>query len=336
MRRLLSLLLMTVVGGGGGWFFFQHYRLEGLEGVRVVPQDSTAPLPWLPQVTGVGGGPSGAMRQAELPVQRSGDTIRIGSFNIQVFGNNKLGKPEVVDILARIVRRFDVVAIQEIRARDQDLIPQFVELINQAGRNYDYVLGDRQGRTNSKEQYAFIFDRASVEVDRLQVYSIDDPDDLLHRPPLVAMFRVRGPPASEAFTFTLINVHTDPDEVAQELEVLDDVYRIVQNDGRNEDDVVMLGDFNASDRELAGLGQARLAALIEGIPTNTRGTAQYDNILISEAATVEFTGRAGVLDFIREHNLSLEQALEVSDHLPVWAEFRLEEAGAAGHVAQRP
>jgi len=44
-------------------------------------------------------------------------------------------------------------------------------------------------------------------VNRRSIYTVNDPDDLLHREPLVAMFRVRGPPPQEAFTFVLIDVH---------------------------------------------------------------------------------------------------------------------------------
>ena len=60
---------------------------------------------------------------------------------------------------------------------------------------------------------------------------------------------------TEAFTFTLINVHTDPDIVATEMSVMDDVYRVVRDDGRDEDDVIILGDFNADDAHLGELGQ---------------------------------------------------------------------------------
>lgn len=43
------------------------------------------------------------------------DSVKIASFNIQIFGQTKAGKPEVMDILAQIIRRYDIVAIQEIR-----------------------------------------------------------------------------------------------------------------------------------------------------------------------------------------------------------------------------
>ena len=122
-----------------------------------------------------------------------------------------------MDVLAQVVRRFDVVAIQEIRSKDTPILPPFVELINADGRQYDYIIGPRQGRTSSKEQYAFIFDAMRIEYDRDSIRTVDDPDDLLHREPMVANFRVRGLPASEAFTFTLVNIHTDPDETDTDL-----------------------------------------------------------------------------------------------------------------------
>jgi hypothetical protein len=75
---------------------------------------------------------------------------------------------------------------------------------------------------------------------------------------------------------------------------------------------------------------------IAGVPTNTRGTKTYDNMLFSQAGTTEFTGRAGVFDLIREFNLTMDEAIEVSDHMPIWAEFDIFEGGQPGRVAARP
>jgi endonuclease/exonuclease/phosphatase family metal-dependent hydrolase len=271
-----------------------------------------------------------------MPLAKNG-AIRIASFNIEVFGAAKLNKPEVVETLVRIIRQFDVVAIQEIRAADTTVIPQFISLINATGRRYDALIGPRIGRTASKEQYAFIFDTERIETDPDAMYTVDDPDDLLHREPLVAVFRARGPAHEKAFTFTLINVHTDPDEAESEVDALADVFRAVRNDGRREDDIILLGDLNVDDSHLGELGElSDITWLISGTPTNTRRTKQYDNILIQRRATVEFTGLAGVFDFTSEYQLPLDAALAVSDHLPVWAEFSPHEGGAAGPVASRP
>lgn len=320
MRKSLG-FIVAALAIVGGYFVLQNYSIDGLNGLKLKPRVQQA-------------GPAADPSQ---PPVRSADTIRIGTFNIQVFGETKLAKPHVMDILARVARQFDVLAIQEVRSHNQDVLPQFVELINATGRQYDYVIGPRLGRTSSKEQYAYIFDRASIEIDRNQLYTVADPDDLLHREPLVGWFRVRSAPPEQAFTFSLVNIHTDPDEVEAEVNALADVIRAVRDDGRNEDDVILLGDLNADDHHFGRLGQTSgLAWVISGIPTNTHGTAQYDNIIFQQQATREFTGKGGVYDFMRQYNLTLEQALEVSDHMPVWAEFSVYEGGKPGRVAARP
>jgi endonuclease/exonuclease/phosphatase family metal-dependent hydrolase len=309
-----------------GWLLLQRFEIHGW-------QD-------LPGATRDHGSPAGShgMPVSAAPPPRTTAAIRIATFNIQVFGETKAKKPRVTDLLARVVRQFDVVAVQEIRAKNQDLLPEFVEQINSVGSQYDYVAGPRVGRTESKEQYAFLYDMATIEVDRTQLYTVADPDDLLHREPLVGWFRVRGLPANQAFTFTLVNIHTDPDEAAAELDALAEVYRVVRDDGRHEDDVIILGDLNADAHHLGRLGQVSglTCALSAGIPTNTHGTQQYDNLVFHTRATAEFTGRSGVFDFLREYNLTLEDALEVSDHLPVWAEFSVYEGGQPGRIAARP
>ena len=325
--RKSFLLILVAIFSVGGWQFFDRFQVEGLDQIRLVPR-------------GAKGRPEGHPARgvsSVLPVARSGQKIRIATFNIQVFGTSKSGKMHVMEYLARITRQFDLLAIQEIRSRSDDILPRFVDLVNSTGRQYDYVIGPRLGRTNGKEQYAFVFDRESIEVDRQQIYTVYDPDDMLHREPLVANFRVRGPPPKEAFTFTLVNIHTDPDETDQELDALGDVYYAVRDDGRGEDDVIVLGNLNVDHRHMRALGQvADINWVVFGEPTNTRRTQSYDNILFQSRVTSEFTGLYGVLDYMREFNLTMQEALEISDHLPVWAEFSVYEGGKTGRVATRP
>lgn len=321
--KKLGPMIFGLLAAAVGWFVVENFDLRGLRDLKLVQREAG---------TGDETGSPGS-----APPARTTDTVRLASFNIQVFGTSKSGKSHVMDILARITRQFDLVAIQEIRSKDEGILPNFVELINATGRKYDYVIGPRLGRSVSKEQYAYVFDMATIEVDRTQMYTIADPDDLIHREPLVGWFRVRGPEPAQAFTFSLVNIHTDPDEAEEEVDVLADVYRVVRNDGRQEDDVIVLGDLNVDDRKLGRLGQiSGMSWVISGVPTNTRGTSQYDNIVFQSQATAEFTGRGGVFDFLREYNLTSEEALEVSDHMPVWAEFTAYEGGQAGRVAARP
>jgi hypothetical protein len=100
---------------------------------------------------------------------------------------------------------------------------------------------------------------------------------------------------------------------------------------------VLLGDLNADESQFGQLGQvAGIAWAISGVPTNTRGTKLYDNLLYSQPATREFTGRSGVLNLMREFNLTMDQAIDVSDHMPVWAEFSAYEGGQPGRIAATP
>ena len=321
MRKTVGAVLLVIAAV---WLLLQNYSIEGLERLVLKPRAGAAP-----------GGD--VVADGGPPPARAGETIRVASFNIQVFGESKSSKPEVMQVLAEVIRRFDVVAIQEIRSRNENLLPAFVDQVNSTGRKYDYLIGPRLGRSSSKEQYAYIYDTQSIESDRSMLYTIDDPHDLLHREPLVGTFRVRGPAPTEAFTFTLINIHTDPDEVRRELDVLDDVYRAVRDDGRGEDDIVLLGDLNADESQFGQLAQvAGIAWAISGVPTNTRGTKLYDNLLYSQPATREFTGRSGVLNLMREFNLTMDQAIDVSDHMPVWAEFSAYEGGQPGRIAATP
>lgn len=348
MQRLLSLATLAVMGGLG-WLFLQggglgHLAVPAGQQAANPPangyqspgnwQSSPSPFPTSSAQQPYQTASTGQNVQPP-PDVANGPTIRIASFNIQVFGNTKASKPYVMQELADIVNQFDIVAIQEIRSQNEYLIPNFVQLVNRSGRRFDHVVGPRLGITTSKEQYAYLFDTKKIEIDHQSIYTVSDPDGLLHREPLVATFRTRVDPA-QAFTFTLINMHTDPDIVAEEMDVLAEVYRVVRRSSRGEDDIILLGDFNANDRQLGRLGLLPgITPLIAGVSTNTRQTKQYDNIIIHGPSTTEYSGRSGVFDFMRFKNLSLQQAIQVSDHFPVWAEFSAYERDFSGRVANR-
>ncbi|HIF34935.1 MAG TPA: endonuclease/exonuclease/phosphatase [Planctomycetes bacterium] len=324
MRHLLILGVLAVLG----IYILVNFRVDGLDGLSFIRRDTDS-----------------SASDDNVSVKRSGKTVRIASFHINVLGSGKLDKTHVSDLIARLIRRFDIVAIQGIRSRDDDVLPRLVEATNATGANFDFVVGPRlpiSSRDSSpgktfQEQYAFIFDRASVEVDRAQLYTIDDPDDLIRREPLIAWFRVRGPPEDQAFTFSLVNLHLDGNFLPEEMDALRGVFKAVQGDGRDEDDVILLGDFEASERDFGSLRDLPgVDWVIAGTPTDIMASQQRSNVVFSKLATVEYEGRGGVLDFLREFNLSEGEAREISDHMPVWAEFSIFEGGKPGQVAAQP
>ncbi|MCY3006756.1 MAG: endonuclease/exonuclease/phosphatase [Planctomycetota bacterium] len=276
--------------------------------------------------------PSDSVSAVGVPT-RTQQTILIASFNIQTFGVKKVTDPVVVDRIVRILRLFDVIAIQEVRATDQTVLPQLLQMVNSQGARYDFILGPRLGRTDSKEQYCYVYDTTRILSSPSASYTVNDTADLLHREPLVGRFATQVPAGYPPFTFSLMNIHTDPGEVKQELPVMHTVLQVVREyewSTAREDDVMMMGDLNAAPSKFGNLAQVPgIYWVIRDQPTNTRRTELYDNILFDRGPTNEFVGRAGVLDMATLFGIPMEEALMVSDHNPIWAEFSIVEQPSA-------
>lgn len=348
--RLWSLLciVFTVISGGGvGGYLNPGIPVLGPLVHKAKTQissfvQSNERLQGLGQVLQGQGGATPGVTNPAVPMQqtsfqRDQDKIRIASFNIQVFGQSKLAKPDAMSVIVQCIRQFDIVAIQEVRAKGDNVLPDLVKQLNADGSRFSYLIGPRLGRTVSTEQYAFVFDTNRIEYDPSSIATMNDPADLLHREPFAARFRVRTNSPAQAFTFYLVNIHTDPDEVKQEVNALGDAYQAILSSSPAEDDVILLGDLNANEKQLGKLAQIKGMHWVVsgGVMTNTRQNKAYDNILFYGPATTEYTGSWGVLNFEQVFQLSRDQALKVSDHFPVWAEFQIWEAPKQGVFAGR-
>ena len=267
------------------------------------------------------------------PVQQVGhssttpSTIIMGSFNIQSFGPTKASRPNVMNTLADIARKYDLLAIQELRNADQSVIEQFIRLINSDGSRYRYIIGSRQGYTYSKEQYAYIYDAAKFRVTSRPYDAPNTNDNALHRPPLVASFECTQAPQGQGFTFTLINIHTDPDEVDKEFAALETLIPAIVNHHENEDDFIIMGDFNDSAKAIQRYRwlENQLPLVRSSWSTKVRSGRSLDNIVINSLRTMEFNNQSGVLNVATQYGLDEQQALLVSDHFPVWAVFSTQE-----------
>ncbi|TGC09441.1 exonuclease/endonuclease/phosphatase family protein [Methanolobus halotolerans] len=250
----------------------------------------------------------------------SDDTIRIGAFNIQVFGVSKADKPEVMNILADIVRTYDVVAIQEIRDKSQTALPELIDLVNSDGSEYDYVVSERLGRTISKEQYAYVYNTQNVAVNDAYTYPEPDGTDPFHRQPyIVSIEALQG-----NYDATLIVIHTDPDEATQEINGLDDVLSYAQSKNPEEGDFIIMGDLNADGSYFDEDGTSDLDAyqwvIDDTVDTTTKSTDYtYDRIILTDES--DLAGESGVFRYDLEYGLDEELTTDVSDHYPVFVEF---------------
>jgi endonuclease/exonuclease/phosphatase family metal-dependent hydrolase len=249
----------------------------------------------------------------------SPETIKIMSFNIQIFGSSKMANPEVVRILIDIVSQADIIAVQEVRSSVIDPVEQFMALLP---RTYKYVIGPRQGRSSSKEQYWVIYDSSKITV--LEENSWPDEDDIFERSPYAVYFKTGG-----VFDFILLNNHIQPRAAEKEIRALGRVitYYI---DLWKDPDVLVMGDFNAD-------GQYFDSSLLDSIfpdieykiiftnedTTLARSHNTYDRFIITNSALEDFTGNFGVIRFDEVYDFKDNSVLprKVSDHYPIWAEF---------------
>jgi len=352
----IQLALVLMVIAGGGWYFFKHYNVSGLDGVSIRAKEalgdedqfvsyrdgpdsfasitptvssSSAIDPTAENPFALSGSSLQPRNRRSIPVQRQRvRKLRIASWALDGYGPTKFSNREARQNLAKVIRQFDIVAIQQIASIERDLVPRLLDSINQGDSRYDYVMGESSGPPGRQEQLVFIFDRHRVVVDRQQTYTVDDPDGQLTYDPLVAWFRASEPEASRAWTFSLVNIRIDLARAPIEVALLPEMMTAIRQDGRGEDDVVLAGLFQADDAYLVpSLKADGGQAAVENRPTDIFGRYQTCNILFDTATTSEYLGSSGVYDFPRQNRLSRTEAEAVTSHLPVYAEFTATEGG---------
>ncbi len=252
------------------------------------------------------------------------DGLKVGAFNVQVFGTTKAANGEVMDVLGEIIRSYDIIAIQEIRDSTGAALPALLEEVNSDGSLYAYVAGERLGRTVSKEQYAFFYDtQTCLLIGTPQTYP-EPEGDVFHREPYAALFAGR----EGAFSAVLITIHTDPDEAEEEIYDLADIVPWAQEAFGGEEDVIVMGDFNADgayfdEGDYTPLKASRYTWLITNDMDTTTGATDctYDRIVITDSLLDGYTGTAGVDRFDETYDLNSTMTSGVSDHYPVYAVF---------------
>jgi len=242
------------------------------------------------------------------------------SFNIQVFGQTKVSNIPVLETLVQILRRFDLVAIQEVRDAQETAFPQLVQsLVSTSKIPYDSIIGPRVGKTTSKEQYGYIFDSRKFSV--VQSYTYADPLQQFERPPFIVTWSVKNSPKQ----FSTINIHTKPENAVAEIDELVDVYDDAVSKLKNAN-VLILGDFNAGCSyvpqyrwaSIRLFTQSRFRWLMEtGTPTAVKTDCPYDRFVVAGDWLLSAASKGAVFNFMTVFSLPLSFAITVSDHFPI-------------------
>lgn len=251
-------------------------------------------------------------------------TIKIATFNIQIFGKTKASKPAIMSQLVMIIRKYDVVAVQEIKDSSGDAPKVLLDAVNDGGdRTYSMLLSERTGLQpsdkSSQEQYAVLYDTAVVEALPGGRLFDDEGHDLFQREPYLTHLKTR----TGDFSFVLIGIHTRPESAVAEIGALHDVVEWARTTFPDEDDFIAIGDFNAgcdyaSPEQLEQLdlrGTSYFWIVPDDSDSNVspNSACAYDRIVTTLGTKAAFTGEWGV------DRAFTDKA--VSDHWPVWAEF---------------
>jgi len=268
-----------------------------------------------------------ALEQREGAAEEKPSTIKIAAFNIQIFGESKRQKDYVMEVLVDVVREFDIVLVQEIRDAEEETTPYFLQMVNRIeGPEYRFVRSERLGRTTSKEAYAYFYNSNTVEIieDSDRVYN--DVGDVFEREPYIVSFR------SGNFDFTLVGIHTKPDDAYSEIGNLTYVFSSILSEDLDEKDIIVLGDFNADggyfdedDPSNPFKASEFYWVITNEMDTMTKTDYTYDRIVLVNATySHEYVEHsAKVFYFDEEYELNSTLVPEVSDHYPVYAEFRI-------------
>lgn len=252
--------------------------------------------------------------------------IKVGAFNIQIFGVQKASNNQIMDVLTKIAREYDVILVQEIRDSSGTVAPSYLEKINQSFGcpKFAFIQSPRLGRSSSKEAYAYFYNQTKVS--KINDYVYQDTNDVFEREPYIATFK------SKNFDFTLIGIHTKPDNAGQEIADLDTVVNNTFVAYPNEKDIIVMGDFNADgsyfneNNNTNPFKAAKYSWVISNmIDTMVKTGWTYDRIVMTNSTlNYEYIpNSASVFYYDQKYNITDKNfVVDVSDHYPVYTEFR--------------
>lgn len=293
----------------------------------------------------------------KIPSKRLDQNLLIASWNIRAFGNltrkwesEKSDSPKrdlhSILCIAEIIKRFDIIAIQEVKSS----IRALRDTLKVLGDNWSLILTDvNKGDSGNGERMAYLFDTRRVQLSGLACELVIPKewmqgigDNALQnqfvRTPYAVSFR------SNEHTFILVTLHIKYGEKSKErISELQNIAKWLADWSENinayHQDLITLGDFNIDKRG----DLLDKTFLTEGLyvppqlqdPEVTRSifdtTKYYDQIAWFEGPrrhlSMEFS-KGGNYDFVpialNNRDISkVSLSYLMSDHYPLWAEFKI-------------
>ncbi len=282
--------------------------------------------------------------------------LLIGSWNLRAFGDvtakwNAAAQDSpkrdwrAVALVAAILTRFDVIAVQEVRRETRAL--RF--LLSQLGPDWRVITTDvTEGDEGNGERLSFIYDSTRVQPSGLVgeivlPSTVSDPTKQFARSPYAASF------SREGVEFILTTVHiiwgkNVTERIPELTEFATWMRRWADRPTDWNKNLLVLGDFNI-DRMGSELYKALFStglfppAELNDVPrtifSNDRNKNFYDQIawfsnfqnMENMLTGLRYAGVAGSFDFLPHafHGMTkAEVSWRISDHYPLWIEFQLD------------
>ena len=248
------------------------------------------------------------------------DTINLVSWNIRDFGKTK--NSDELEEIAEIVRDTDILAIQEVVAGfgGAQAVAKLTDILNRKGSKWDYVVSNP---TNSSkyvtERYAFIWKTKHIKI-KNRGWLLDELKIPIDREPFLLNFYLGQQ------KFTIINFHSRPHDKNPESEI-----HALSNFAVDSltTPLIIAGDFNVDEKEPVFdlLKSKGYNPTITNQRTTLKKTCKRGKYLNYPIDNIFFSKNVkkidgGVIDFVRLCD-RLEQARNLSDHLPVFLKFSL-------------
>ena len=296
---------------------------------------------------------------ARIPAKRLEQNLLVATWNIKSFGNltrkwvdtEDTPKRNLADVryIAEIISRFDVIALQEVKAN----IRALRDTLKLLGNHWGLILTDvTKGKPGNGERMAYLFDTRRVSMSGLACELVVPEEQLKNNidgDALSAQF-VRTPYAvsfrSASKTFILVTLHIDyGDSAAGRIPELKAIARWMKDWATDinayDHNLIALGDFNIEKRG-GILDQTFLSEGLQ-VPLDlqdpavlrsifpTRKVKYYDQIAWFKDATdipalsMNYI-KGGNYDFVPllwdSANMSRTRfSFKMSDHYPLWVEF---------------
>jgi endonuclease/exonuclease/phosphatase family metal-dependent hydrolase len=249
----------------------------------------------------------------------NGQQLKLISWNVQDMGRTITDAD--IDRMAQLLRDADVVAIQEVVAKDPAGAQRIAALdaaLDRTGTEWDYRVSPPTSSTSShsKERYAFLWRRSKVKALR---YQLDRTiADAVVREPFWMEVEAKGFPNP----IWLVNFHSLPHSKHPEQEM---PFLTNYPDRVPDQALIYLGDWNMKPDNVAFLPlyQQGYEAAAENSPTTLKrkctAAGKYLNYPIDNIFYPTFffhKEAAWVIDFVEDCN-TLEADRKLSDHLPI-------------------